>query len=24
MHDKYDDVLAKFLLGRVEKKGGRR
>ena len=24
MHEKYDDVLAKFLLGRVEKKGGRR
>lgn len=24
LHEKYDDVLAKFLLGRVEKKGGRR
>ncbi len=24
LHEKYDDVLAKFLLGRVQKKGGRR
>jgi len=24
LHEKYDDVLAKFLLGRVEKKGGRK
>jgi len=23
LHEKYDDVLAKFLLARVQKKGGR-